>query len=38
MRRILSRRVYENDVHEEIPPQVEKVEKVPQRDQGAQGD
>ena len=30
MRRILSRRVDENDVHEEVPPQVE---QVPQGDQ-----
>ena len=31
----LARRVEENDVQEEIPPQVEEVEKVPQ---GTQGD
>ena len=34
-RRTPARTVEENDVNEEIPPQVEKVEQVPQ---GAQGD
>ena len=34
-KRTPARRVEENDVHEEISPQVEQIEKVPQ---GVQGD
>ena len=35
-RRTLTRRVEENNVHEEIPPQVEEVEEVPEGAQGNQ--
>ena len=38
IRRTRARRVEENDVHEEIPPQVEEVEQVPQGDQRVHGD
>ena len=37
MRRTLTTRVEENDVHEEISPQVEKVKQVLQGGQGTQG-
>ena len=35
-RRTPARRVKDNEVQEQIPPQVEEVEKVPQGDQGDQ--
>ena len=38
MRRTPTTSVEENDVHEEIPPQVEEVEQVPQGDQRVHGD
>ena len=36
-KRTPSRRVVENDVHEEIPPQVEQFDKVPHGAQGVHG-
>ena len=36
-KRTPSRRVVENDVHEEIPPQVEQFDKVPHGSQGVHG-
>ena len=37
MRRTPARRFDENDMHEEIPPEVEKVEQVPQNRKGVKG-